>query len=83
MVNPKQTLDILDKLVKLGLTNEAFKKLHHLRDTIHGFRKWCVKTSRFIADGNNERVHERLKYLLKEYRERKLPAGKPTSLSNW
>lgn len=76
MVNPKATLELLDDLEKLGLTNEAFQKLHHLKDTIHGFRKWCEKKSSFVAGGNNERVHERLKYVLERYRERGLPPGK-------
>ena len=75
MVDPKVTLELLDELVKLGLTNEAFRRLHHSHDTIHGFRQWCVKTTNFVADGNNARVHERLKYVWKEYCERGLPHG--------
>lgn len=75
MVDPKVTLELLDELVKLGLTNEAFRRLHHSQDTIHGFRQWCVKTTGFVADGNNARVHERLKYVWKHYCEHGLLGG--------
>jgi hypothetical protein len=76
VAGPKVTIELLDELVRLGLTNEAFRRLHHSqRETIHGFRQWYLKTSSFVAGGNNERVHERLKYVMTEYRVRGLPPG--------
>jgi hypothetical protein len=69
-VDPKHTIVLLDRLVALGFSNEAFPNLHHLRDTIHGFRRWCLQKSRFAPGKNNERVHLRLAYVLKEFAKR-------------
>jgi hypothetical protein len=66
-IDPKETIVLLDGLAALGFSNEAFRILHHSRDTIRGFRKWCLQKSRFARGGSNERVHLRLAYVLKEF----------------
>jgi len=81
MTNPKQTIEYLDELQKLGFTNEAFCLLHHfrengIRETINSHRSYCEKTGSFDRDdGSNQRVQERLKIVLKYYRD--YHAGNP------
>src|SRR5260370_15530232 len=76
-VDPKRTLALLDELQKLGFNDEAFWRLHHFRhrkrETIARFPAYCEKTSAFLPDGANERVHRRLAFVLKTYPE----PGKP------
>jgi transcriptional regulator with XRE-family HTH domain len=72
-MNPKRTLELLDELQKLGFTNEAFWRLHHLRekekrDTINAHYSYCEKTNSFRDDGNSERVQTRLEIVLKYYK---------------
>lgn len=83
-MDPKRTLELLNELQELGLSNEAFAQLHHfiLRDkaeTIASFRAYCEKrcknNSAFKPNGTNELVHQRLALVLERYRERGLPPG--------
>jgi len=72
-MNPKRTLDLLEELRDLGFNDEAFWRLHHFRkrkkEKIASFRAYCEKTSAFVPDGANERVHRRLAFVLETYRE--------------
>lgn len=68
--DPKLTIEALDDLTRIGFNNEAFKILHHLNDNLDSFRRWCVSKTTFAKGGNNSLVHERLRYVLNEYRRR-------------
>jgi len=63
--DPKGTVRLLDDLCKLGFDDEAFWRLHHKKEvgkkeTIRGFRKYCVGTRRFREFDTNCFVHRRL-----------------------
>ena len=73
-MDPRQTLKLLDELQKLGFSGEAFGRLHHHRlnnqmEPIARFRAYCGKTSKFIPDSNNERVYQRLRFVLNAWSE--------------
>ena len=60
--DPRHTIDILDRLQKRGLLNETeFRKMHHLGDSISGFRSYCKTVKSFKPNGENRRLHEELK----------------------
>jgi hypothetical protein len=72
MRDPKDTLLLLDRLESLGFDDDAFAALHHFRnagraDKIASHRRYCEKTDRFGADGENERVQRRLRLVLSAY----------------
>lgn len=71
-INPKRTLEILIKLERLGLTDKVFWKIHHrTREPISRFRAYCENgPSEFQLGGTNERVHQRLEFILKNYRSK-------------
>jgi hypothetical protein len=63
--NPKETIEIIDRLVALGLIDESrFRAMHHLGGSITGFRRYCDKKASFIIGGNNHKLHEKLKEML-------------------
>jgi len=73
-IDPRRTLDLLNELQKLRFNDEAFWRLHHFRQrkkpkkaTIASFRAYCEKTSAFLVDGTNERVHRRLAFVLENF----------------
>jgi hypothetical protein len=63
----KSTPEYLDKFVALGLTNDAFWRIHHYRlrgrrDTIRAHRQWtAAHPSR--ANSTNELVRQRLEFM--------------------
>lgn len=69
-MDPQETIRLLDELVTLGFSNEAFQVLHHFCDeaTIHAHRAYCESHDTFRAGGNNELVQERLRMVLAAYR---------------
>jgi len=79
-----ETLELLDTLEDIGFTDDAFWRLHHKREptakrkqsqkeTIAKFRAYCEgiqrRTDSFKYNSENEHVHERLKFVLRKYRE--------------
>lgn len=73
VADPRRSIEILDELVALGFTDHAFQLLHHSRsrgwrDTIAGYRAYCGKVSSFRKNGDPERDHRRLEFVLREYR---------------
>jgi hypothetical protein len=78
-LDPEQILKLLAELKKLGFNDEVFWRLHHFRarkrETIASFRSYCEKTPVFRAGGANQRVGQRLAFVLARYRERNLPPG--------
>jgi hypothetical protein len=63
--DPKETLELLDKLVSLKLLEDStFRRMHHLGDSLSGFRSYCQKIKSFRRDGANRRMHEKLRKIL-------------------
>ena len=72
MINAKDTILLLDKLEKLGFSDDAFAKLHHFRDkgvneTIASHRKYCQKVDVLYENRNNHLVQQRLELVLSAY----------------
>ncbi len=77
-IGPQWGLELLHTLEQLGFNDDSFWRLHHFRlrgkrETISGFRTYCRKISEFSPTGTNERVCERLSFVLQAYRDRGLP----------
>jgi uncharacterized protein (TIGR02452 family) len=62
--NPADARRTITDLKAIGFPYDAFELLHHLRDNIDSFCKYSSNIRRFEEDGNNHRVHQRLKYVL-------------------
>lgn len=71
-MNSERTLQLLEELEKMGFDDDAFGRLHHKRETITGMRKYCEDHSSRIFSEANERVYERLAFVLNASRELKL-----------
>ncbi len=62
MLDPQDTLNLLDQLQPLGFDDSAFALLHHFREggqlhTIAQHRHYCQqRTGDFKTDSNNERI---------------------------
>ena len=69
MTNPIITVEILDRLVKLGFKDEYFDIIHHFNgETIERHRKYCLEHSgSFKSGGTNEQVQNRLRMVLNSY----------------
>jgi hypothetical protein len=59
--DPKETVGIIDALSKLGFTEAQFRPLHHLGDSLAGFRSYCPSVQSFVAGGSNHRLAIELK----------------------
>jgi hypothetical protein len=86
--NPKHSIELLEQLVQLGFTDEAFARLHHFRlkrrkATITPHRRYCEKTDSFVPDGTNELVQRRLDYVLNAVRATGLRSAQPDQFSAW
>lgn len=60
----------------VGFGDDAFRKLHHLNDSVAGFYSYSKGRKRFEEDGNNHRVHQRLMYVLLSCPDGAPPKGK-------
>lgn len=81
-MNPKKSLELLRTLTELGLTDEAFARLHHFRlknrkAFISAHRHYCEKIESFQDDGENERVQRRLQLVLDAYQGGGFRSGDP------
>jgi hypothetical protein len=57
-------LTLLDDLKQLGLCDPLFReKLHHLRDSITGFRAFAARVGFFHPYGCNQLLYDRLEYI--------------------
>ena len=85
-IDPRDTLKLLDKLSELGFDDEAFWRLHHFRDrkheTINSFRRFCKSIQAFQRDGNNQRVHERLDFVLMHHKTENVSSGRTKIFSD-
>lgn len=69
MNEPSVTVELLDKLIKLGFTDEFFDIVHHFEgETIEQHRKYCNNhAGLFQSGGTNEQVQQRLGIVVKSY----------------
>jgi hypothetical protein len=73
----RDTLTLLDDLEKFGLRDPLFReRLHHLGDTVDGFRAWAMKVGSFQESGCNQLLHDRLDYIRTECGRGALARGK-------
>jgi hypothetical protein len=71
-MDSERTLHLLEELEKMGFNDDAFGRLHHKRETITGMRKYCVDHPTRSFGEANERVYERLAFVLNASKELKL-----------
>jgi hypothetical protein len=66
LVDPKDTLEIIRKLGSFGFGDVEFRLVHHWRrrGRLAAFRKHCNESEWFREDENNQRLHERLVFML-------------------
>ena len=74
--DPEETIRLIERLKKLGFENSAFRRLHHLGDSMEGFCNFARKRQSFWVDGNNHRVHKRLEFALESCSTGAPPPGK-------
>ena len=69
MTEPKITVELLDRLVERGFTDEFFDIVHHFNgEPIERHRKYCLGHSgKFEPSGTNEQVQKRLRIVLDSY----------------
>ena len=69
MTKPIITVELLDRLVKLGFTDEYFDIVHHFEgETIERHRKYCLHHGgNFQSGGTNEKVQRRLRIVLNAF----------------
>ena len=60
----------------MGFDTDAFIRLHHLQDSVDSFYRYCGSVQQFQENGNNHRVHQRLKYVLLSCPDGAPPKGK-------
>jgi hypothetical protein len=75
--DPRDCCRTLDALQALGFGDDAFRRLHHQKDRKSAtFRRFSEGVQRFEEDGNNHRVHQRLRYILLSCPDGTPPKGK-------
>jgi len=74
--DPKECRRAIDAPRGIGFGDKAFRRLHHLHDSMAGFYRFSESVQRFRDDGNNHRVHQRLTYVLLTYPGGVPPKGK-------
>ena len=63
-MSKQDTIALIDELRGYGLNDSVFRiKLHHLGDSLNGFRGFAEKVSFFRTSGCNQMLHERLFYI--------------------
>lgn len=69
MNEPRVTLELLDRLVERGFTDEIFDIVHHFEgETMARHREYCLNHSgKFAPGGTNEQVQKRLRIVLDSY----------------
>ena len=60
--DPRDCRRTIDTLRGMGFGDDAFRRLH--TDSMDGFYGYCEGVRRFLDDGTNHRVHQRLLYVL-------------------
>ena len=79
---PKRTIELLEKLRGLGLSDDEFQILHHQSwATIESMIRYCRKTGSFRAGDNNHKVRERLEYILSALERQEHPAATTARLA--
>jgi hypothetical protein len=79
-IDPQDTLELITKLRRFSFHDEDFKLRHHwgARGELKKFVNYCNEDQerRFQLDGNNHRLHQRLKYVLESCQNGKLNRSK-------
>ncbi len=66
--DPKRTVQLLDQLEAVGLTDEILKSIHHLQgETIHSHRDHCFKLKTLFSAQTNMDVQKRLLFIFDSY----------------
>jgi hypothetical protein len=73
--NPSDCRRTIDTLRARGFGEEAFRRLHHLNGSLARFYAYSEGVQEFRDDGNNHRVHQRLRYVLLSCPEGVPPKG--------
>jgi hypothetical protein len=69
-MNYERTVEVLNKLVNLGMTDDAFAELHHSQipgnytSTIRSHLRYAAKTKECSDNSANARVQQRLEFVL-------------------
>ncbi len=73
----RDTLTLLDDLKKLGLDDPLFStRLHHLGDSMKGFRAFCERVNSFRSAGCNQLLHDRMAYIRARCKDGALNGGR-------
>jgi hypothetical protein len=74
--NPSDCRRTIDTLRAMGFGEDAFGRLHHQNGNVARFYAYSEGVQRFVDDGNNHRVHQRLMYVLLSCPNGAMPKGK-------
>jgi hypothetical protein len=62
--DPKESIALLNELVRCGFSNDFYRQLHHRpRDTINAHINYCNKTSEFREGETNAGFQSRLRFV--------------------
>ena len=68
------TLTLVDDLKRIGFCDPLFReKLHHLGDSMNGFRAYAASVGLFQRHGCNQLLYDRLEYIRTRCRNGRLP----------
>lgn len=78
--NPSKTIALLDELLKYGLTDSAFSRLHHFKvpEKISSHRKYCillVEEEGTFRTNSNRLVQKRLDLVLRLFKAGKFKSS--------
>lgn len=74
--DPRDCRRTIDTLQAMGFGEDAFRRLHHQNSKAARFYRYSDGIQRFEEDGNNQRVHQRLMYVLLSCPDGTPPKGK-------
>ena len=74
--DPRDCRRRIDTLRVVGFKDDAFRLLHHQHGSAARFYRYSKGIQQFEEDGNNHRVHQRLKYVLLSCPDGAPPKGK-------
>ena len=76
---PKETIQLLNELERLGMTDDDFRIIHHQKETatIERHRQYCRDVGSFRANDTNESVRHRLIWIQRAIRKGDYPRPIP------
>jgi len=72
----QDTIALLHDLETFGLNNTLFEKIHHLGAKVKQFEAYCDEHDKFNKSGCNQRLHDRLDFMLQGCNQSALKQGK-------